>query len=99
MRPIAREEQVQAANLAATYRRLGKPAAYVRQRGFEPLQQEQMVVRYVEKHGSISCEEAAELCQLGSLQLYPLLKKLEKSGQIVRLGGSSKGVRYGRPSK
>ncbi len=30
---------------AATYRRLGKPAAYVRQRGFEPLQQEQMVLQ------------------------------------------------------
>ncbi len=32
---------------AATYRRLGKPAAYVRQRGFELLQKEQMVVPYV----------------------------------------------------
>jgi hypothetical protein len=32
---------------AATYRRLGQPAAYVRQRGFEPLQQEQMVLQSV----------------------------------------------------
>lgn len=84
---------------AATYRRLGKPVAYVRQRGFEPLQQEQMVMQYVEKYGSISRREAAELCQLGSLQAYRLLKKLEKSGQIVRLGGSTRGVRYGRPRK
>ncbi|MCL6505038.1 MAG: hypothetical protein K6T86_20370 [Pirellulales bacterium] len=30
---------------AATYRRLGQPAAYVRQRGFEPIQQQQMVLQ------------------------------------------------------
>ena len=33
---------------AATYRRLGAQAAYVRQRGFEPLQQEQMVLQDVQ---------------------------------------------------
>ncbi|MCR4414307.1 MAG: hypothetical protein NUV77_17960 [Thermoguttaceae bacterium] len=38
---------------ATTYRRLGKPAAYVRQRGFEPLRQEQMVLQYVGKHRSM----------------------------------------------
>jgi ATP-dependent DNA helicase RecG len=34
---------------AATYRRLGISSAYVRQRSFEPLQQEQMVLQYVQK--------------------------------------------------
>jgi ATP-dependent DNA helicase RecG len=66
---------------AATYRRLGQPAAYVRQRGFEPLQQEQMVLQYVEKHGRITRSEAAELCRLTSSQAYRLLKRLEKDGQ------------------
>jgi hypothetical protein len=32
---------------AATYRRLGLPSAYVRRRGFEPIQQEQMVLQYM----------------------------------------------------
>jgi len=84
---------------AATYRRLGEKAAYVRQRGFEPLQQEQMILQYVEKHGSIKRGEAAELCQIGSMQSYRLLKRLERHGKLKRLGGSTKAVKYGIPSK
>lgn len=71
---------------AAIYRRLGKPAAYVRQRGFEPLQQEQMVMQYVEKHGRITRSEAAELCLLGSDQAKRLLDRLVGAGKLVRLG-------------
>ena len=37
---------------AATYRRLGEKAAYMHQRGFDPVQQEQMLLQYVEKHGA-----------------------------------------------
>lgn len=84
---------------AATYRRLGEKAAYVRQRGFEPLQQEQMVIQYVEKHGSISRSEVAELCQIDAMQAYRLLKRLEKRGRIRRISGSTKGARYGNASK
>jgi len=84
---------------AATYRRLGKPAAYIRQRGFEPLQQEQMVLQYVGKHGSISRREVTDLCRLATGQAYRLLKRLETAGKVVRIGGFTKGVRYGLPSK
>jgi ATP-dependent DNA helicase RecG len=84
---------------AAAYRRLGHPVAYVRQRGFEPLQQEQMVLQYVEKHGSIDRGEVADLCHLGPMQAYRLLKKLEKTGKIKRVAGSTKGTRYGLPNK
>ena len=84
---------------AAAYRRLGERAAYVRQRGFEPLQQEQMVLQYVEKHGSIDRGEVADLCHLGPMQAYRLLKKLEKTGKIKRVAGSTKGTRYGLPNK
>ena len=84
---------------AAAYRALGDKSAYVRQRGFEPIQQEQMVLQYVEKHGAISRGEAAELCRLGSMQAYRLLKRLEARGKIQRLGGSTKGVRYGKANE
>lgn len=83
---------------AATYRRLGESAAYVRQRGFEPLQMEQMVLQYIRAHGSISRKEVAELCRLSPMQAYRLLKRVEKAGHIRRLGGSTRGVRYGFPS-
>ncbi len=84
---------------ATAYRRLGQKAAYVRQRGFEPLQQEQMVLQYLESHGSIDRGEVADLCHLGPMQAYRLLKRLEKTRKIRRIAGSTKGTRYGLPSK
>lgn len=83
---------------AATYRQLGERAAHVRQRGFEPLQQEQMVLQYVEKHGRITRREAAELCQLGPFQATRLLDRMVKDGRLVR-HGQRKGAWYERGSK
>lgn len=79
---------------AATYRRLGQPAAYVRQRGFEPLQQEQMILQFVQRHGRITRTEAAELCQLGIRQAGRLLARFTREGKIV-LHGTRKGAWYG----
>ena len=83
---------------AATYRRLGQEAAYVRQRGFEPLQQEQMVLQYVEKHGRITRREAAELCRIGPHQTTRLLKRLVQDGRLLK-HGERKGTWYERRSK
>ncbi len=54
---------------APSYRRLGETAAYVRQRGFEPPQQEQMVMQYIRAHRSITRRETAELCRISEFQL------------------------------
>lgn len=80
---------------AAAYRALGDKAAYVRQRGFEPLQQAQMVLQYLEKHGRITRREAAELCRLSPDQAYRLLTRLTGEGRLARRG-SKKGAWYGR---
>lgn len=79
---------------AGAYRRLGEKAAYVRQRGFEPLQQEQMVLKYVATHGRITRREAADLCQLSSLQARDLLARLTKEAKLTR-HGAKRGVYYG----
>lgn len=71
---------------AAVYRRLGEKAGYVRQRGFEPLQHEQMVLQYASSHGRITRSEAAELCQLTSVQARNLLKRLEHRGLLTMVG-------------
>jgi ATP-dependent DNA helicase RecG len=84
---------------AATYRRLGAPAAYVRQRGFEPLQQEQMVLQYVEKHGRITRKEAAELCQISGPQAYRLLDRLAREERLAREGERGRGVTYRKGTK
>lgn len=79
---------------AAAYRALGDKAGYVRQRGFEPLQQEQMVLQYVEKHGNITRREVAELCRISGPQAYRLLDHLTEQGLIVREGTRGRGVLY-----
>lgn len=81
---------------AATYRRLGEKSAYVRQHGFERIQQEQMVLQYVEKHGRITRREAAELCQLSGPQAYRLLNALVNAGELDREGKRGRGVGYRR---
>jgi len=81
---------------AATYRRLGAQAAYVRQRGFEPLQQEQMVLQYVQAHGRITRREAAELCRISNRQATYLLQKLVQRGDLKRRG-RGRGVVYEPP--
>jgi ATP-dependent DNA helicase RecG len=80
---------------AAAYRALGDRAAYVRKRGFEPLQQEQMVLQYVEKHGRITRREVAELCRIGPYQATRLLNKLVRDGRLLR-HGTRKGAFYER---
>ncbi len=38
---------------AALYRQAGKKSEYIRQAGFAPIQQEQMVLNYIDKHGVV----------------------------------------------
>lgn len=83
---------------AAFYRLLGNKAGYVRQRGFEPLQQEQMVLQFVEKHGRITRRDAAELCRIGPHQATRLLSRLVDDGRLVR-HGERKGAWYERGTK
>lgn len=83
---------------AAAYRLLGDKAGYVRQRGFEPLQQEQMVLQYVEKHGRITRREAAALCRIASHQARDLLARLSARADLV-MRGRGKGAFYERGVK
>ena len=56
---------------AAIYRTLDEGGAYVRVRSFEPLQQRQMVISYVEAHGRITRGQVSELCSLCLLYTSP----------------------------
>ena len=90
-----RETRSQLALSASAYRTLGDKAGYVRQRGFDPIQHEQMVLKYVEMHGRITRREAAELCQLSPDQAYRLLGRLTGDAHLTR-HGSKKGAWYER---
>jgi ATP-dependent DNA helicase RecG len=78
---------------AKVYQRAGQKASYVRQAGFDPIQQEQMVLAYIDKHGSIKRAEAAELCRIGPFQATRLLKRLASGGRIAPKG-KGKGTVY-----
>ncbi len=78
---------------ASTYRRLGEEVAYVRAKGFERHQMEQMILEYVRAHGRITRREAATLCRLKDYQAYYLLQKLVKTGKL-ELDGKGRGAHY-----
>lgn len=77
------------------YRDLGKSADYVRQAGFDPIQQEQMVLQYVRKHGSITRKDVVDLCLLGEHQASRLLRRLVEKGVLLKVG-ERKGTTYER---
>lgn len=71
---------------AKVYRRKGQKSDYVRQAGFDTIQQEQMVLTYIEKHGSIKRAEVMELCRINKDQAYRLIKRLKDIGIITQIG-------------
>ena len=71
---------------AALYQRSGKRSEYIRQAGFTSIQQEQMILQFIDKHGSIKRSEVMDLCHLSGSQAYHLLKKISDSGKILKQG-------------
>ncbi|MCY4457702.1 MAG: putative DNA binding domain-containing protein [Acidimicrobiaceae bacterium] len=71
---------------AALYRQLGERAQYVRTKGFDQIQQREMVLSFVEKHGSINRAEAADLCQTAPHQAGHLLRSLRDQGELMMTG-------------
>lgn len=81
---------------SAFYRYAGEPAGYVRIRGNDGIQQEHMVLRYVNAYGSITRAEAAELCALSPAAAGRLLQRLVKEGRLA-LHGERRWARYLAP--
>lgn len=74
---------------AAFYAKVGNPSGYIRARGFEPIQQEQMILQYIDAHGKITRKEVSDLCYLDKDQSYRLLKRLCKKNKIEMIGKGS----------
>ncbi|MBI4586091.1 MAG: putative DNA binding domain-containing protein [Planctomycetes bacterium] len=71
---------------ARVYRELGQAAGYVRQSGFDDIQQEEMVRKYARTHGKITRKDASELCRISLDQAYRLLHKLQREGYLKKAG-------------
>ncbi len=79
---------------AKIYRHAGQKAAYVRQSGFDRIQQEQMVLSYIDAHGSIRRADVMELCQISKDQAAVLLKKMV--GDTIKMNGTRRWAYYER---
>ena len=75
------------------YRDLGQSADYVRQAGFDSIQQEQMVLQYVKNHGRITRKDVVDLCHITEDQATYLLRKLYAAG-VITLVGRGRGAYY-----
>ena len=78
---------------AKLYQKSGQKAGYVRQAGFNPIQQEQMIMSYIKEHKTIRRAEAADLCRIGSFQAKRLLQKLVAEEKVIAKG-EKKGTFY-----
>lgn len=83
---------------APVYKRLGEPGGYIRTRGFDSLQQEQMILTFVDRHGEITRTEAADLCQLDPNQAGRLLRRLRDEGKLKMIG-ERRTSRYVKPGQ
>ena len=79
------------------YQRMGNPADYVRQVGFDPIQHEQMVLQYARAHQRITRKDAASLCRISEDQASRLLRKLSHENKLKQ-EGKGRGTVYVLPS-
>lgn len=82
-------------HLTAAFYRTSEASAYVRLLDTDPIQQDQMVLSYVDRWGSITRAKAAELCRLSPTQARGVLKRLVERGEL-ELRGERRGAHYVR---
>lgn len=86
------------AHLSTTFHRLSRSqSATVRVRDPEPIQQREMVLRFVREYGSIARKEAAELCKLSDDSASRLLRAMAADG-LLTMRGSRRTARYAAPA-
>ncbi|MGO1316003.1 MAG: ATP-binding protein [Cellulomonadaceae bacterium] len=78
---------------SAVYRALGSGPAYLRVRRYDPIQQQQMILTYVETHGQIARSQAAELCAITPTQASTVLRQMVDAGHLA-LRGERRGAHY-----
>lgn len=83
-------------HLTAAFFRLAQSSAYVRLQDTDPIQQDHMILAFVEQFGSITRGKAAELCHLTPAQARVALKRLADGGELQMLG-ERRGAHYVRP--
>lgn len=84
---------------ANVYSKLGNLSGYVKTRGFEKIQQEQMILQYIDANKIITRAQVCELCKITKDQAYKILKKMCDKGILERSGTTSRGAYYIRVNR
>lgn len=79
---------------ASVYREMGRSEAYIRRRGFDEPQREQMIVHYIKTNKRITRSQTSELCRINNYQAYYLLNKLVQRGLLQQMGIGGRGAYY-----
>jgi len=79
---------------SSLYQRLRMTEAYIRTKGFQPIQQEQMVLEYVRSAGRITRSQAADLCHLSTYQATRLLLRMVEKFHGFERQGKGKATHY-----
>lgn len=82
-------------HLTAAFYRLAQSSEYVRLQDYDPIQQEHMVLTYVDQFGAITRGKAAELCRLSPDQARTVLRRLVDAGEL-EMRGERRGATYVR---
>lgn len=82
---------------AGFYQRAADRSGYVRLRPLDPIQQQQMILTYVQSYGSITRSQTMELCRVSAPQARNLLKSMVQTGDLV-LQGERRGAHYRLPT-
>lgn len=80
---------------AKLYGKTGQKAGFIRLAGFDAIQQQGMIIKYIKEHRTIKRSEAADLCRISPYQANRLLKRLSTEGRIISKG-KGKGTFYER---
>lgn len=83
-------------HLTAAFYRVAQSSEYVRLQDTDPIQQDRMVLAYVEQYGSITRRKVAELCRLGTDQARVVLRRLVESERL-ELRGERRTAHYVLP--
>jgi len=77
---------------------MGEKAGYVRTRDIEAIRQPELIMEWVQKHGSIKREDVVELLKVKEQQASYLLRKLVGQNRLI-LSGMGRKAYYVRANK
>lgn len=79
---------------AMVFRKLGRTADYVRRVGYEDIQQEYMIMQFVQAHETITRSDVINLCNVTKYRARYILSKLKQRGWLQQIGYAGKNVYY-----